>query len=115
MNTENGTQVVTPIASGEVEGILADQAANLFRGAEGVGGRLKLTTRRLLFEPHAINIQRNPLEISVGDIAEVRKRNTMGLIPNGVLVRTKGGVEYKFVVWGRDKLIRLIQARIQPV
>lgn len=96
-------------SSPESEAIVADVAANLFRGIEGVGGRLKITTRRVLFEPHAINIQRNPAEIPMPDIAEVRTRNTLGIIPNGVLIRTRAGVEYKFVVWGRERLIRLIE------
>lgn len=91
------------------EAIVADVAANLFRGIEGVGGRLKITNRRVLFEPHAINIQRNPAEIPIVDIAEVSTRNTLGIIPNGMLIRTRAGVEYKFVVWGRDRLISLIE------
>lgn len=92
------------------EATLMDVAANLFRGAEGVGGRLKITTHRLLFEPHAINIQKEPAEILLGNITEVGKRNTLGIVPNGMFVRTKGGEEFKFVVWGRENLINMIQA-----
>ena len=95
------------------EEILADVAANLFRGVEGVGGRLKITSRRVLFEPHAVNLQKIPAEILLSDIREVSKRNTMGLVPNGMLIRTRGGVEYKFVVWGREKLISIIESRIR--
>jgi len=98
--------------AGGTEEILADVAANLFRGIEGVGGRLKITNRRLVFQPHAINLQRSPVDISLGDIAAAGKRNTLGLIPNGFFVRTKAGVEYKFVVWGRSRLIGIIQARM---
>ncbi|HWB49209.1 MAG TPA: GRAM domain-containing protein [Stellaceae bacterium] len=97
--------------SSDPEQILADVGANLFRGIEGVGGRLKITTRRVLFEPHKVNLQNNPAEILMTDIAAVTKRNTGGLIPNGMSIHTKGGVEYKFVVWGRDKLIDLISTR----
>jgi hypothetical protein len=95
------------------EEILADGVANLFRGIEGVGGRLTLTSRRVLFEPHAINLQRNPADILLSDIVEVRKRNTLGLIPNGLLIRTKAGVEYKFVLWDREKVMNLIESRIR--
>ncbi len=93
--------------------ILADVGANLFRGIEGVGGRLKITSRRVLFEPNALDLQKMPAEILLSDIMEVRKRNTMGLVPNGLLIRTKAGVEYKFVVWGREKLIGIIESRIR--
>jgi hypothetical protein len=65
-----------------------------------------------LFEPKALIMQKNREEILFSDIAEVSKRNTMGFIANGVLIRSKAGVEYKFVVLGRDKLISIIQSRL---
>lgn len=98
----------------QAEEVLADAAANLFRGIEAVGGRLKITSGRLLFQPHAINLQSQPEQILMGDIVEVGKRNTMWIVPNGMFVRTRAGQEFKFVVWGREKLIKLIQSRITP-
>jgi hypothetical protein len=95
------------------EEILADVAANLFRGIEAVGGRLKITSRRVVFEPHAFNLQKMSAEMFLSDIVEVSKRNTMGIVPNGLLIRTKAGVEYKFVVWQREKLIKIIQSKIR--
>lgn len=94
------------------EQILADVAANLFRGIEGVGGRLKITTKYVKFEPHAINFQKIPTEIPLYDVASVTKRNSLGIVPNGILITTKSGVEYKFVVNGREKLILLIEAHL---
>ncbi len=96
----------------EGEEILADVGANLFRGIEGVGGLMKITNRRVLFEAHAINIQKQPAEISFEHIAEVRERNTMGFIPNGILILTNSGIKYKFTVWGRKRLIGLIQSHL---
>ena len=92
---------------------LADVAANLFRGIEAVGGRLKVTSLRLLFTPHAINLQSNPEEILLADVEEVGPRTTMWLVPNGMFVRTRAGQEFKFVVWGRTKLISMIESIIQ--
>ncbi|MEN3185039.1 MAG: GRAM domain-containing protein [Atribacterota bacterium] len=90
------------------EQVLADVAANLFRGIEAVGGRMKITNQRIVFEPHALNVQRAVLEISLDEVMEVKKRTTLGIFPNGLLVRTKSGEDYKFVVWKRDRLIQLI-------
>jgi len=90
------------------EKILADRVANLFRGIEGVGGRLKVTNKRLIFEPHAVNIQKQVLEVPMNQIKEVNTRNTMGFIPNGIMIKLASGQEYKFVVWKREELIRLI-------
>ena len=91
------------------EELLADVRANLFRRIELVEGRMKITNRRVLFEPTFLNIQKQTAEIPFEQIAEVGKRNTMRILPNGMLIRTKLGTEYKFVVWGRDRLIALIQ------
>ncbi len=70
----------------EGEKILADVGVNLFRGIEAVGGRMKITNRRILFEAHAINLQKMPAEIPLDQIAEIRERNTLGIVPNGILI-----------------------------
>jgi hypothetical protein len=74
-----------------------------------VGGRLIITNDRLWFESHALNFQRGVTEIPVEDIADVRPRNNLGFIPNGMEVETHDGVRHRFVVWGRDRLIDLIR------
>ena len=89
--------------------VLVKKAANLIRGVEAVGGTLSLTDRHIRFQPHVLNVQREPLEIPLDDVVHVGKRNTLLIVPNGVLVRTRGGTDYKFVVWGRGRLIRLIR------
>ncbi|MBN1619811.1 hypothetical protein JW890_03735 [candidate division WOR-3 bacterium] len=91
------------------ENILADVGANLFRGIEGVGGRMKITDMRILFEAHPFNIQRMPVEIPVDQISLIRKIKTLGVIPNGILIQTKSGIKYKFVVWRREKLIKTVE------
>ncbi|MFF0829795.1 GRAM domain-containing protein [Brevibacillus sp. NPDC003359] len=86
-----------------------DIAANLFRGMEGVGGKLTITSERLYFQPHSFNIQTQLLELSLKDIESVEKRNTMFVIPNGMKIKMHNGQEHKFVVWKRAELIGLIQ------
>lgn len=87
--------------------------ANMIRGLESVGGRLHFESHRMVFRPHLINIQRGGTVVPYADIASVRKRNTLGLVPNGLLVTTKDGDEYKLVVWNRSKIIAFLdeQAR----
>ncbi|GAB6931110.1 hypothetical protein JCM10914A_50930 [Paenibacillus sp. JCM 10914] len=85
-------------------------AANLFRGKEGVGGRLNITNRRLSFNPHAFNLQTQPEEIMIEDIVRIDKGKSWGFIPNIMLITTKNGNVYKFVVYKRDKLIELISS-----
>jgi hypothetical protein len=99
-STENGN---------EEEQILADKPANMFRGMEAVGGRIKITNKKVVFKSHALNIQKITEEIPLNNIESVTKRNTLGIIPNGMSVKLKSGIEYKFVVSGREKLISLIE------
>lgn len=100
------------INSGEPEVKVMEKAANLFRGIEGVGGKLILTNKRIIFKPHALNFQTQQEEILYKDISSVGERSTGGLIPNGMFVVTKSGYEYKFVVWGRKELINYINSRL---
>ncbi|MHA0858083.1 GRAM domain-containing protein [Paenibacillus sp. CMAA1364] len=83
-------------------------AANLFRGIEAVGGRLHITNERLIFKPHRINVQTKPLEINIKEIKNIKKTNTLLLVPNGMKVILDNGQEYRFVVGSRTKLIDLI-------
>lgn len=45
--------------------------ANHFLGDEGRGGRLRITTRRILFAPHRLNVQRAPVAISLSEVRSV--------------------------------------------
>jgi hypothetical protein len=99
----------------EGEEFLAIVGANLFRGIEAVGGYMIITNLRVLFRPHAFNIQKQPAEIPLNDIAEVGKRKTMRIESNGMFIRAKSGVEYGFVVKERERLIQLIQKNIEGV
>lgn len=90
------------------ETVLKTGAANLQRGMETVGGRLCLTTRRLIFESHAFNVQRGATFIPLGDISAVVKcwtrfLNLLPLTPNSLAVTTARGQEHRFVLVGREK------------
>ena len=90
------------------EDLLADEMANLFRGWEGVGGRLYVTDRRVIFESHFLNIRRGVTVIALADIDDVRPRNNLWVVPNGLEIETCDGVRFRFVTWGRDRLIDMI-------
>ncbi len=59
-----------------------------------------------------LNLQTIPAEIPLEHIEGVSKWNTLGFIPNGLLIRIKAGGEYKFVVNGRNKLLNLIESHL---
>lgn len=94
----------TPLHPGEV--LVKEGAANLQRGIETVGGRLYLTSQRLLFEAHRLNVQTGSTEVAVADVAGVDKGWTrflgfLPLAPNAIVVRTRTGAALRFTLWGR--------------
>lgn len=92
----------------EIEG-----PANLFRGIEGVGGKIFLTNKKMIFKSHKINIQSGQTDIDYADIKEIVKRKTAKLIDNGIRITTNDKIEYDFVVNERDLWIEKINDRIK--
>lgn len=92
----------------EDEHLLFDTKANLFKGIEAVGGKLKITDQRLFFHPHALNITHENTEILLKDIVDIGAVKTMGLVNNGIKITTKDGKEFRFVVNNREKIIEVV-------
>lgn len=91
----------------EIEG-----PANLFRGMEGVGGKLFLTNKKVIFKSHKINIQKGQTDIEYNNITEIIKRKTAKIINNGIRIKTNDGKEFDFVVNDRDKWIEELNERM---
>lgn len=88
-------------------------SANLYKGFEAVGGHLTITDKRLIFNAHKFNIQGGITEILLCDIVSIDKAKSLKIIPNKMIVNTKDGKSYKFVVYKRDKLIQLITEHLK--
>ena len=84
----------------DAEHIVVEGPANHMLRAEGVGGWLYLTNRRLSFVSHKVNIQVHNLTIRVENIHGVDSGVSAGVIPNRLIVRTIDGDEH-FVVSNR--------------
>ncbi len=94
------------------EKIEFSQAANLFRGIEGVGGQAFLTNKRLIFKGHKFNIQRGQKNFPYENILSCEPRKTGRLIDNGIRLLTKSGGQHDFVVNERDGFIAMLRQRI---
>ena len=104
----------TQLVAGET--IVKESAANHQRGIETVGGRLFLTTQRLVFESHDWNVQTGTTIIPLLEIIRVEPAwtkflNLIPLMPNSIKVATRGGQEHSFVVFGRGEWMRAIKAQ----
>ncbi len=95
---------------GEID--VLEGLANHFKGIEAVGGRLRLTDRRLVFESHSLNFQNHADSWALADIAGVRPVRTLGIVPNGIAVRLVDGTDERFVVSNRTAWIRAIASAI---
>lgn len=84
-------------------------AANLFRGIEAVGGKIFFGENAMTFKSHKLNIKTGDTTIFYNEIAEVRKANSLGIIPNRMIVVTIEGTEYKFVVNQRNKIVEFLR------
>lgn len=74
-----------------------------------------LTNERLIFEAHALNIQRGTTIIDLADIADITKvwtrfLNRIPLLPNPISIKTKDGTAFNLVVFLRDSWISAISA-----
>jgi hypothetical protein len=86
--------------------------ASLFRGIEGVGGKIFLTNDRLIFKSHSLNIQKGQTNIDYSEISSVGRRKTMKIINNGMKILTNKGQEYCFVVNDRESQIQKISSKL---
>ena len=90
------------------EQIVRDVAASMRRGIETVGGRLLITNKRLLFQAHALNIQKLPAEIPYNNISEIRRFKNLGIVNNGASIILNSGMEYKFILNKTGEIIKII-------
>jgi len=102
------------LPQGEV--IIKEGAANLQKGIETVGGKLRLTNQRLLFKAHKLNVLGGTTEIELTDIksSHVCWTKLFGLIPfvpNSLAVLTNDGNEYRFVLFDRKAWVAAIDAQ----
>jgi len=87
--------------------------ANHFRNYEGRGGRLYLTNRSLVFQPHRFNVQNAGVAIPRSEIAGAAKSMTLGVIPNGLTVTRRDGTTERFVVSDRNEWVRRLTPAAQ--
>lgn len=91
----------------EAEILLKDGPANHFVRAEGVGGWLYLTNKRVLFRSHSINIQTHEWTVPLTGVTHVESVRTLWIIPNGLLIVTPNRKE-RFVVEDRSSWVAAI-------
>jgi len=95
------------------EEIQREAPATLFKGLEGVGGKLFLTNKKLIFKSHALNVQRGQTDIAYTGIAKVEKKDARKRGYPGICIQTKEDREYQMVVQEAEDWIADLNKRIQ--
>ena len=96
----------------ENEQIEFEGPANLFTGIEGVGGKLFLTNKQLIFKSHKLNIQTGQTNIHYTEITQIIEIKTGKLVDNGIRVSTKDGKKFDFVVNDRANWMNKINEKV---
>ena len=87
----------------EKKSIIYSGLANHFKNNISVGGTLYLLKERIIFQTNAINFsQKHQKVIELNEIDQTDFRKTLGLINNGLSIKTKNGGISEFVVNKRD-------------
>jgi len=88
----------------ESEKILFSSLANYYKGIVSVGGKLFLTSKRLVFKSHKYNFPNHELSITIDDIVKVDRFKRFGM-NNGISVLCKNDKTKKFIVEEPEKWI----------
>ncbi|MBR2432588.1 MAG: hypothetical protein IKB23_06690 [Clostridia bacterium] len=82
--------------------------ANYYRGIEAVGGKLFFDETGMTFKSHAFNVQTGESRIEYKDIAKAQVKGFL----TGISVYTKDGIEHKFVVYYRKKVVEFLNSKV---
>jgi hypothetical protein len=85
--------------------------ANLCTGTETVGGRIGFMEDGLVFTPHR-RVHADRMFIPYLQIWMIFRRNMLKIVPYGISVFTKDGIEYKFAVRRREAVADFITLRL---
>jgi hypothetical protein len=91
------------------EQILKEAGANHFKGLEGVGGKLVLTDKRLIFKSHKYNVQNHQDTYGLDQIDTVLKTKTLNIISNGLTIGLRDQRRERFVIDRPEEWVKCIE------
>ena len=94
----------------ENETLIKEYGANLYRGKEGVGGKIALTNKSLIFKSHKVNIQTGETLIPIHDISGFKIKNRIFNLLNNELILNTTEKDYRFIIQGRDELMEELKS-----
>jgi hypothetical protein len=101
------TKINVDIESGEQ--VVKEAGANHFKGLEGVGGKLVLTDKRLIFKSHKYNVQNHQDTYGLNQIDTVLKTKTLNTISNGLTIGLRDQRTERFVIDRPEEWVECIE------
>jgi hypothetical protein len=90
----------------ENETLIKEYGANLFRGKEGVGGKIALTDKSILFKSHKVNIQRGETVVFMEDITGFEINNRIFNLLNNEITLSTTDKDYRFIIQEREEFVK---------
>lgn len=86
--------------------------ANYIEGMQTLTGKLTFMSNGIVFKANSVNGVMNMPLISYDDIISVELKNTLGILPNAIVIKTKQKKDYCFVVSNRKDIAAFLNSRI---
>jgi hypothetical protein len=87
---------------------LIDVGARYFGGLLGVGGRMIITTERIIFQPSVLSFIGKSFDIAFDQVDDVNKMNKANIIT----IQNKSGKKYNFYILSADRILREIKRNV---
>jgi hypothetical protein len=89
----------------ENETLIKEYGANLFRGKEGVGGKIALTDKSIIFKSHKVNIQRGETVVFMEDITGFEVKNRIFNLLNNEITLSTTDKDYRCIIQEREEFV----------
>lgn len=86
--------------------------ANYRKGAQTYVGSLWFYEEGFEYKAKSVNSTIKFGKIAYSEIKEIKLINTLGIVPNGLLLRLKNGKEMNFVVSGRKAIEKFLLSKM---
>jgi hypothetical protein len=103
------------VETDENENVIKEGGANHFKGKEGVGGKLVLTNKRLIFKSHKYNIQNHQDTFELGQIERLHVTKTFKILENGLTLELSNSLKHRFIVDKPQDWVETIMNQKQTV
>jgi len=95
------------------ERVACEAKVTHYRQKVAVRGRLRVTNRRVVFEPDALNVKREGIELPLTDIKTVRRRKTLWFLPTRLAITLSSGETLAFGTRQRDHLAGVLKGLLR--